>query len=137
MKKNFITIALFAVLSTLAVSCQKENIMATPSIMAEKGTVYSVTYSVDGMTYHLTLVGEDAWHAFLHHMMALAKEGHEVSFRNENASSRVISPKDVVTFTTTIETEASAWAEAMAGQGYEVTIKYDKDSGVYTCTAIK
>lgn len=137
MNKSFKAIALFAVLSTLAVSCQKENIMDTPSIMAEKGTVYSVTYSVDGVPHHLTLVGEDAWHAFLHHMMALAKEGHEVSFRNENASTCAISQKDVVTYTTTVYSEAISWAETMSGQGYAVTIKYDKDSGVYTCTAIK
>ena len=137
MKKQLITIALFAVLGSLAVSCQKDNFMNETTVVTEKSAVYSVTYSVDGVTHHLTLVGEDAWHSFLHHMLALAKEGHEVSFRNENASSHAISPKDVVTFTTTSGTEAMTWAEVMTGQGYEVTIKYDKDSGVYTCTAIK
>ncbi|MDO4218172.1 MAG: hypothetical protein Q4D03_08440 [Bacteroidales bacterium] len=46
MRKIFITIALFAVLGTLAVSCQKENIIDETSIVAENGKVvtYPVTY---------------------------------------------------------------------------------------------
>lgn len=43
MRKTFTTIALFAVLGTLAVSCQKENIIDETNIVAENGTVYTVT----------------------------------------------------------------------------------------------
>lgn len=38
MRKIFITIALFAVLGTLAVSCQKENIIDDTCVVAENGT---------------------------------------------------------------------------------------------------
>lgn len=106
MRKIFITIALFAVLGTLTVSCQKENIIDETSIVAESGKVYTVSYTVDGVTHQLTLVGDDAWHDFLNRMFALAEEGYEVSFRNEDRASRVLSSKDVVTYTTTNHDDA-------------------------------
>ena len=137
MRKIFITIALFAVLGTLAVSCQKENIIDETSIVAENNKVYTVCYTVDGVTHHLTLIGEDAWHDFLNRMFALAEDGHEVSFRNEDRASRVLSSKDVVTFTTTNHDDAYAWADKMSDEGYTVTIRFDKETGKYTCYAIK
>ena len=137
MRKIFITIALFAVLGTLAVSCQKENIMDDTCVVAENGTVFTVSYSVDGATHHITLIGEDAWHDFLNRMFALAEEGHVVSFRNEEASSRVVPSKDVVIFSTKDHDKAYAWADAMSEEGYTVTISYDRETGIYTCEAVK
>lgn len=137
MRKTFTTIALFAVLGTLAVSCQKENIIDETNIVAENGTVYTVSYAVDGVTHQLTLVGDEAWQAFLNRMLALAEEGHEVSFRNEEAASRVISTKEVVTYTTDNGEDALNWAEKMVDDGYTVTITFDKEKKTYTCYAIK
>ncbi len=137
MSKTLTTIALFAVLGTLAVSCQKENIIDETNIVAENDTVYKVSYTVDGVTHQLTLVGDEAWHDFLKRMVALAEEGHEVSFRNEEASLRAVSTKEKVTYTTTNQDEALVWSEMMIKDGYTVTISYDKASGIYTCIAIK
>ena len=137
MRKTFTTIALFAVLGTLAVSCQKENIIDENTIVAENDTVYKVRYTVDGVTHQLTLIGDEARQTFLNRMLALAEEGHEVTFRNEEFSSRVISTKEVVTYTTTDHDEAYTWAEKMFNDGYAVTIYYDKDKKTYTCIAIK
>lgn len=137
MRKSFTTIALFAVLGTLAISCQKENIIDETPVVAENVTVYTVSYAVDGVTHQLTLVGDEAWRDFLNRMMALAEEGHEVTFRNEEAASRVVSTKEVVTFTTTNHDEAYTWAEKMFNDGYAVTIYYDKEKKVYNCYAIK
>lgn len=137
MSKTLTTIALFAVLGTLAVSCQKENIIDETNIVAENDTVYKVSYTVDGVTHQLTLVGDEAWHDFLNRIVALAEEGHEVSFRNEEASLRAVSTKEKVTYTTTNQDEALVWSEMMIKDGYTVTISYDKASGIYTCIAIK
>ena len=137
MRKTFITIALLAVLGTMAVSCQKENIIDGTTIVAENGKVYTVIYTVDGVTHQLTLVGDDAWHDFMNRMFALAEEGHVVSFRNEEASSRVVPSKDVVTFSTKDHDKAYAWADAMIEQGYAVTISYDRETGIYSCEAIR
>lgn len=137
MCKTFTTLALFAVLSTMAVSCQKENIIDENTIVAENGTVYTVSYTVDGVTQQLTLVGDEAWQAFLHRMMALAEEGHEVTFRNEEAASRVVSAKEVVTYSTSNRDDAYSWAEKMVDDGYTVTIRFDKEKKVYNCYAIR
>ena len=47
MRKHFIPVALFVVLATMAVSCQKENVMdfAPETTVSEAGTVYTVRVS--------------------------------------------------------------------------------------------
>ena len=139
MKKNIITVALLAVLTTMAVSCQKEDAditSANPStVIAENDTVRSVVYSIDGVTYRLTLVGDQAWHDFLSRMFALAEEGRTVTFRNEEAASRVIPSKLVETFTTSNKEEAYQWAEKKGNEGYTVTVVFDQETGIYTCYA--
>ncbi len=135
MKKFFISIALFAVLGTIATSCQKENEFDKTTIEVGQNTIYRVCYSIDGKIYQLTLIGDDAWHDFLNRMFALAEAGHTVSFRNESVRTQIVSAKNVVTYTTTNKEEALSWAERMANDGYIVIVKYDKDTGIYTCTA--
>ncbi len=138
MNKNFIKVALLAVLGTLAVSCQKENtLIEEATIVAENGAIYRVSYTIDGVTHQVTLFGDDAWHNFLHSMIALAEEGHKVSFRNENASSQIASSKEVVVYTTSSHDAAYEWADKMVNLGYFVTVEYDPRTGKYTCTAIK
>ena len=44
MRKTITTIALVAMLGALAVSCQKENIIDETPVVAENGTVYTVSY---------------------------------------------------------------------------------------------
>ncbi|MCQ2260550.1 MAG: hypothetical protein MJZ77_04050 [Bacteroidales bacterium] len=137
MRKTFITIALFAVLGGLTVSCQKENLIDETTVMAENETCHVVNYTIDGETYHLTLVGEDAWQDFLNYMLDLTEEGHEVSFRNEEAAQNIVSAKETVTHTTTNREEAYSWAKDMEHNGYDVIVQYDKKTKTYKCTAIK
>ena len=59
MKKK-ISIALLGVLATMAASCQKETFNEGTSIAAENSKVYKIHYSIDGVTYHLTLLGDKA-----------------------------------------------------------------------------
>ena len=46
MRKNFVPVAVFLMLTTMAVSCQKEGPMEPQSAVAEIGTVRTVHYSV-------------------------------------------------------------------------------------------
>ena len=100
MKKTIITVALLAVLTSLAVSCQKEEAditFATPSaVIIDNAALRTVVYTIDGVSYRLTLLGDEAWHDFLSRMFALAEEGHTVTFFNEEAASRVLPSKVVV-----------------------------------------
>lgn len=137
MRKTFTTIALIAVFASMAVSCQKENIINQPAIVSESCATYTVQYTIDGVSRTVTLIGEDTWHDFLSHMFALAEEGHVVSFRKVASTSNTVATKETVTHSTTSKDEAFAWADKMHDAGYAVTIRYDKEKGVYTCYAIK
>ena len=105
-------------------------------MVEEQNAVYKVRYSIDGVTYQLTLVGEEAWRAFLNRMLALAEEGHIVSFRNENASSQIAPSKETITYTTSNHDDAYEWAAKMGNLGYNVTIIYDERTGKYICIAV-
>ena len=141
MKKTIITVALLAVLTSLAVSCQKEEAditSATPStVIAENDTLRTVVYTIDGVSYRLTLVGDQAWHDFLSRMFALAEEGHSVTFFNEEAASRVLPSKEVETHSTSDKEDAYQWSEQKVKEGYTVTIVFDEETGIYTCYAFK
>ncbi|MBP5547747.1 MAG: hypothetical protein J6X58_02500 [Bacteroidales bacterium] len=137
MNKIFTTLSIILVIGTMVISCQKEDVANDTSIVVRDNIVYTVHYSVDGITYRLTLFGNEAWHDFVKHMIALAEEGHRVSFRNEKTSSLTASAKEVLTFTTTSSDEAYEWAEKKGREGYEVNIEFDDETGKYICTAIK
>lgn len=137
MRKTLTTIALVAVLASMAVSCQKENFTDQTAIVVADCSNYTVQYSIDGVSHTVSLIGEDTWHDFLDRMFALAEEGHRVSFRKVENTSSTTAAKETVKHTTTNKDEAFAWADKMGKDGYAVTIRYDKETGVYTCYAIK
>ncbi len=92
-------------------------------------------YSINGEVFQTTM-SESEWDAFLERMMALAREGYEVSF-SKNRSSLTSQSKEKITFVTTSEQEANEWSNNMANQGYVVSITFDKTTGEYTCIAVK
>ena len=124
-----------AALSMMTVGCQKE-VMDTQTVVSEIGTIYTVSYVVDGVPQTETLYGDDAWSVFLQRMFALAEEGHRVIFWN-GTEPRTGTSKEVVTYITTDKKDATAWAHKMFGEGYSVSVEYDEETGEYTCTAIK
>lgn len=135
MKKHFISVALFAVLATMAVSCQKENIVDPQSATAEVGTVRTVLYAVDGVEHRVTLYGDDAWESFVDSMMDLTEQGYDVRIINENAATHRVGTKDVQTMTTSSQSEARTWAMQKADEGYTVTTHYE--NGQYKCIAVR
>ncbi len=135
MKRNIITVALFAVLATMAVSCQKENLVEPQSTVAEIGTVRAVSYTVDGVTNQIILQNDAEWDAFVDSMLSLSAQGHDVRFVNESASLQELPTKDVQTITTPDQEKAKAWSKEKADQGYNVSTTYA--NGQYTVIAIK
>lgn len=136
MNKTIRTAAVFAVLSMMAVSCQKEQVIDPQINVTEANAMYTIHYTIDGVSYTEIINGEASWHQFLLKMFALAREGHRVTFRDSSQSGVSVS-KEVVTYTTTSEDDAIEWASKMIADGYSVDIEYDKRTGIYTCTAIK
>ena len=95
------TIALLTVLNLAAVSCQKETITVDPQSGIEAtGTVYTVRYVVNDVTYTETLIGEQAWADFLQRMLALAEDGYRVTVSRNTGTTQYAMSKDVVTFKT-------------------------------------
>ena len=93
MKRNMISVALFAVLATMAVSCQKENFMEPQSSVMEVDSVRSVLYSVNGVEHSVTLYNDEEWDAFVDTMMSLARQGYDVRFVDQNAAAHSIATK--------------------------------------------
>lgn len=87
MKKQVISVALFTVLATMAVSCQKENIVEPQSSVVVVGTVRTVSYAVDGVVRQITLHDDAEWDAFINNMMSLSEQGYDVRIINESATS--------------------------------------------------
>ncbi len=134
MKKNFKSLALLAALTLAATACQKENDVL-PFGTEQTTETLQVVYTINGEVFHATL-SESEWDAFVERMLALAREGYEVSF-SKNGSSVTSQRKEVVTFVTENEQDAHEWANAMTDQGYWVTISFDKKTGKYTCIATR
>ena len=137
MKKTFRTVALMMVLSTLAVSCQKETLVEPEVVGSQVNNVQTMVYYVDGVERRITLHNEAEWDAFMAWMLALTREGREVSFFNPETTDGTVSSKEVVTYKTPSEEDANKWATNMVAEGYTVTIVYDTKNHEYVCTAIK
>ncbi len=138
MKKTLKTIAFLAVLSVAATGCQKEELISPTAFEETIGTTLTVVYTVDGVSSTTTFDNEAAWLEFLDYLVALAEEGHSVSFRDSHSNQTASSlSKDVVTYTTRSRDDAKTWADGMTKQGYTVDIDYDSTTGIYTCIATK
>ena len=138
MSKRIRTMALLAVLSVAAVSCQKETIVVDSQTgVEESDTVYTVCYTINGVTHTETLIGEQAWADFLQRMLALAEEGYQVTVSRNADTAQYAMSKEVVTYKTKKKVEAYAWMEQKLEEGYAVTIEYNPQTGEYTCTAIR
>ncbi|MBP5536092.1 MAG: hypothetical protein J6X62_04790 [Bacteroidales bacterium] len=129
-------LALIAVLGTMAAGCQKETMVEPQTSVTEVDAVHHVHYTINGELCQERLVGEEAWNDFLYRMLALAERGYTVRILNESRTSQVSASKEVVTYTTT-DKDAAAWCNNMYSLGYEVSLSYDPETGVYTCIAIK
>lgn len=99
--------------------------------------LYVVNYAVNGTPYTVNLYSENEMDALFLQLTALARQGNIVVVFEENAHARTISGKEVLTYTTTSETDATNWAKEKTKEGYEVTIVYNDRTGIYTCTAVK
>ena len=135
-KRTTKLMALLAVLSVAAVSCQKENLVpSTPAeVITDNQAVYIYQYEVNGIRSRITLRGEAERADFINRMLALAQEGNTVSFFDETQYTQNFTKEDV-TYTTKDKEDALNWASGMLDLGYTVTIEYDKNKGIYNCTA--
>ena len=136
MKKKTVTLALFAVLSALATSCQKENleILANGETIEQPYAGISLCYMIDGHQYSAIFSSLEEKEAFVIQLMALARQGHKITIKSNRTTATLA--KEKKTYTTTDPDDAAKWALIMGSYGYTVTIYYDEETGIYTCIAI-
>lgn len=136
MNKRIIPIAMLAVLGTMATSCQKEIITNPQSSITEISETYTVQYAVNGVLHTSTLYSEDEYIAFIRGLMSMAREGYSVCVSNNVIADSGFT-KEKLEFSTTSEDEAIHWLTEKAKDGYTVYMSYDKETGMYNCTAVK
>ena len=137
MKIKFIYVALIAALGMTVVSCQKEQDANLQNTVVETTAKYTVSYSINGVNYSASLQNDMELDALLHQLLAIARQGNRVVVVDNTLSSRMVSTKEKIVYTTTDENEAFAWAAARIKEGYTVEISFDEHTGVFTCTAIR
>lgn len=139
MNKTTKTVALFSVLSLMAVGCQKENVadFTSGAYTSEADSMYHVHYTIDGVTCQATFHSKVERTEFFRHLLAMARNGHEVVFYSGSKTTQYFATKDVVYYSTSEEKDALAWMEEMHEGGYKVSVKFDAEKKVYNCVAWK
>lgn len=139
MNKTTKTVALFSVLSLMAVGCQKENVTdyVPETSIAEASTVYTVQYVVDSVLHNATLHSKSERAELFRQLLAMAKNGHEVVFYDGNKTEQCAATKEVVHYSTADEDDALKWVSNMYDNGYKVTVSFDEKKKVYNCVAWK
>lgn len=121
-------------LSTLASSCQKEENSYRDGIVTEQpNAAYSLNYSIDGQHYSATFNTPEEKEAFVIQLLASARQGHSVTIRSHQSSQ--VASKETITYETKDPKKAAIWALTMEGLGYDVTISFNEETGIYTCVA--
>ncbi len=137
MKNKTIYVAMLTTLGLMATGCQKEMVENLPNQTSVNISAYTVEYSINGETFRTVLQSEEEYDALLLRLVALAREGYTVQVRNGNTIRQGNASKEVVTYTTSDSDDAKRWTKKMMNEGYEVTVTYDDETGIYTCIAIK
>lgn len=132
-------VKLFALLGLLGMAmtgCQKETLV-TNEMPAEAAATRTITYSVDGKPQSVVLHGDAEYDALLDQMFSALHKGCKIRIQEGDGTSHHAYAKEVVTYTTTNESEAKKWVKKMVADGYTVDIIFDENTGVYTCIATK
>ena len=137
MKRILIPATLLDMLSLTTVSCQTENIVETATHSVEHRATLTIRYTVNGTAYRQVIRSDEDLVALMHTLFAFAREGYTVRVMDENQSFNEYSAKETVTYTTKDKKSAYNWAMEMVLEGYEVTISFNQQTGVYTCTAVR
>lgn len=135
MKKT--TITLIVLMGMLATGCTKDTFVEANTSATEVSGTYNLTYSINGTVHNVSFRTEGEYKAFLQYLMRLARENGEVRLTSRGSFTGLTLTKEKLTFTTKSIEEASAWAAEKLELGYDVTVEYNEETGIYTCIAIK
>ena len=143
-KRSLKTMLLGVVLAGAMASCQKDefsNEMVVPSHeMSQKNLAHvshTLCYWIDGVGYSTSFTSEAEKSAYISYLINLTLEGKEITIGGSQNPRLAPEAPDKQTFKTADEVEMNKWALEMQDKGYEVSYKFDKETGLYTGTATK
>ena len=137
------TVLLSVAMAGIMTSCQKEefsNEMVPSqemSLFFKAHVSHTLRYWIDGVGYNASFTSEAEKSAYISYLIGLTLEGKEITIGGSQNPSLAPEADDKLTFTTSDRAEINKWADEMEKKGYEVSYKFDKETGLYTGTATK
>ena len=74
---------------------------------------------------------------YISYLLELTRQGYVITIKGSDNPSMAPAQNDKLTFETKDEVEMEEWAFKMRNKGYNVTVFFDKERGLYTGTATK
>lgn len=139
MKKKTKIALCCAILAALNIACEKKDaevsVMRDPVAHTAPQMIH-ITYSIDGTTYSVSLVGVEQMQNLFQQLINLTLEGHHVSVRNKNVFTDSYS-KESVHYTTNNQQELILWMTTMFNHGYSVSVDFNEATGEYYAVAVR
>ncbi len=137
MNKKVLTVALMAVLGTMAVGCQKEMFVDPQSSLEEASTDYTVRYTVNGVMHTAMPKSEEEYDALLMRLVILTRSGYEVEVSDDNYVPSALATKETLEYKTPNEADAFNWTKQKSREGYKVRMVYDEKKCEHICIATR
>lgn len=134
---NLKFIALALLLGGLLPACQKEEMVEQNYHAVENNEAATITYIIDNESFAVEIRNDREREELFSYLLSMAKEGHKVSCYDESKREQNYGTKEKVTYETANEAEANKWMYEMVSKGYDVTVEFDKKTGMYICTATR
>ena len=115
MNKKVLTVALMAVLGTMAVGCQKEM----------------------GVMHTAMPKSEEEYDALLMRLVILTRSGYEVEVSDDNYVPSALATKETLEYKTPNEADAFNWTKQKSREGYKVRMVYDEKKCEHICIATR
>ena len=137
------TVLLSVVLAGTMASCQKEEILSemVPSqemSLKEKAHVsLTLRFWVDGVEYRKVFESEAEKKEYISYLIGLTLEGKDITIGGNPNPSCAPEADDKLTIETKDKDVIEAWTIEMQDKGYNVSVSFDKERGLYTGTANK
>ncbi len=142
-KKQIRIVLLGVALSGTMASCQKDEFQSEILVSQEmslKNKAHvntTLRYWIDGEGYSTSFTSEAEKSAYISYLIGLTLEGREITIGGSENPSMAPESSDKLTFKTSDEAEMGIWVNDMEKKGYNVTVSFDKETGLYTGTATK
>ena len=73
----------------------------------------------------------------IHQLLSAARSGNTITIGPQDDNLRQAPREDTIVLVTTSVEQVVVWCQQMIHLGYTVTIDYNRDTGIYYCTAVR